>query len=130
MEVQTLWLLILGAATPIAGVVGFAIQLRQVKKARLENEKLQLEIAALKLASEQRAQLLQPASLEEIERYGKSPVMLSRRSLPNSGPDAYQESKSVGGWLAGAAFLGLFLLVVAYAAYDLYRLVRWLSRAL
>lgn len=59
MDPHTLWLLALLLATPIAGVVGFAVQLRQVKKTRLDNEKLLLEIEALRqraTAVEQRVQ--------------------------------------------------------------------------
>ena len=48
MSVEQIWIIILSLATPIAGVVGFALQLRNVKKTRLENEKLSLEIHCLK----------------------------------------------------------------------------------
>lgn len=48
MSIETIWIIILSISTPIAGVVGFAIQVRNVKKARLENEKLILEIQKLK----------------------------------------------------------------------------------
>lgn len=47
MDTQGTWLIIVSAATPIAGVVGFAINVRQVKKTKLENVKLQLEIEKL-----------------------------------------------------------------------------------
>jgi hypothetical protein len=50
MDIQTMWIIVAAVSTPIAGVVGFAIQLRQVEKARLENEKLKLEL--VKLAGE------------------------------------------------------------------------------
>lgn len=48
MDIQTIWIIVAAVSTPIAGVVGFAIQLRQVKKARLENLKLSLEIENLR----------------------------------------------------------------------------------
>jgi len=120
-----LWLFILGAATPIAGIVGFAIQLRQVKKTRLENEKLQLEIAALRRASEQQLQMVRSASLEEIERYGRSAVMLSRSRGAELGTEREETFKALREWLTGAAFLALVVLVVAYAIYDVFRLTRW-----
>lgn len=125
MEIQPLWLLILGAATPIAGVVGFAIQLRQVKKIRLENEKLQLEIAALKLASEQRSQMVRAASMEEIERYGRNTAVFSRSGGPNPGPSSYEKTNSLREWLTDATLLALVVLVLAYAIYDVFRLTRW-----
>ncbi len=37
MDIQTIWIFVAAVSTPIAGVVGFAIQLQQVEKARLEN---------------------------------------------------------------------------------------------
>jgi len=48
LDVQTIGILILSAAVAIAGVAGFVIQRQQVKKTRLENQKLQREIAALR----------------------------------------------------------------------------------
>ena len=47
MGIESIWIIILAVSTPIAGVVGFAIQLRNVRKLRLENDKLNLEIASL-----------------------------------------------------------------------------------
>lgn len=47
MDIQTIWIIVAAVSTPIAGVVGFAIQLRQVEKARLENKKLKLELVKL-----------------------------------------------------------------------------------
>lgn len=47
MDIQTIWIFVAAVSTPITGVVGFAIQLRQVEKARLENRKLKLELVKL-----------------------------------------------------------------------------------
>jgi hypothetical protein len=40
MNVAEIWIIILSIATPVAGIVGFAVQLRQVRGANLENRKL------------------------------------------------------------------------------------------
>lgn len=112
MDPNALWLLALSIATPVAGVVGFAVQLRQVRKTQLENEKLLLEIAALKVAAESRDQRIQRVTTEEVLRFGSNDVMFSRG--PNPGPD-YPKARSsllgniVGALIcnAGAAFRGL-----------------------
>jgi hypothetical protein len=127
VEIQSLWLIIFGAATPIAGVVGFAIQLRQIKKAKLENVKLQLEIAALKAASDERSQRIQIASLEEIDRYSERAAFARG---PNPGAEPSAKSHKVWEWLVFPGILFLVALVVCYAIYDLYRLVLWLAHAL
>jgi hypothetical protein len=48
MDIQTIWIIALAVSTPIAGVVGFALQLRLLEKSRSENLKLQLEIEELR----------------------------------------------------------------------------------
>jgi hypothetical protein len=48
VDVQTILIFILAGATPIAAAVGFATQLRRVKKIRLENERLRRELAAVR----------------------------------------------------------------------------------
>lgn len=128
-----MWLRALSIATPVAGVVGFAIQLRQVRKAKLENEKLLLEIVALKSAAELRGRLIQPVTIDEVLRYGHDDVGFSRGRGPNPRPDdgsPTSSSSKVSGFLITAAALGLAILVLVYALYDLYRFVRWVANAL
>jgi len=67
MDIQTIWIIVAAVSTPIAGVVGFAIQLRQVEKARLENEKLKLELEKLTHDRDKMGLELTKLSLE-IER--------------------------------------------------------------
>jgi hypothetical protein len=55
----------------VAGIVGFAIQLRQVKKLRLENEKLQLEIQALRARARRDDQRIVEASDEQVLRIAR-----------------------------------------------------------
>lgn len=64
MDIQTIWVIVLSVSTPIAGVVGFGLQLRQVKKARLENEKLALELLKLSGDRDKLALELEKLSLE------------------------------------------------------------------
>ena len=68
MDIQTIWIIVVAVSTPIAGVVGFAIQLRQVKKARLENLKLQLEIENLREQLSRSSGRIHIATPTEIRR--------------------------------------------------------------
>ena len=87
IDANIIWLICLALATPIAGVVGFAIQLRTVKKIRLENEKLTLEILTLRKEQEESERRIVSASTEEVIKYND--VLFSRR-----GPDDYDERSS------------------------------------
>jgi hypothetical protein len=71
MDVPELWLICLAIAGPVAAVVGFAIQLRQLRKLQLENTKLELEILALKDRREQTAATLVVANFAETIKYGR-----------------------------------------------------------
>lgn len=129
MDPQTLWIVALTISTPIAGVVGFAIQLRAISKSRLENEKLQLEIEALKakaLAAERR--IIQ-VTTAEVQRFtARDNVMFSRapsRSHEEVGPTPVQKTSRKELTIVGAVVLSL-LLLAGYLLYDIYRLVAWL----
>lgn len=129
MDAQLLWIVVLSLATPIAGVVGFAIQIRNVKKTRLENEKLQLEIAALRLKAEQLDSRIVRATNEEVLRISHPDIpMYSRGGLAARGDMDVTPppSTSVKEHLVVAAVLTLVALVVVYALYDIYRLIKWL----
>lgn len=71
--IDQMWLWILAAATPIAGLVGFALSLWQLKRARLENEKLRLEVEALRAAQAAKEQRVVLATLDEVKEYGHWP---------------------------------------------------------
>lgn len=130
MDVQTLWLLALSLSTPIAGVIGFAIQLRQVRKAKLENEKLQLEIAALKASQAKQDQRIVQVTTDEVLRFGRDDIMFSRGMGPNPGPESGRPtSASFAGRVTGFLLVLLFAAFIAYALYDIYRLVRWAANA-
>lgn len=123
-----LWLTCLAVATPIAGVVGFAIQIRTVRKVRLENDKLELEIVRLQQELKDADKRIVLAELKEIEKYGG--VKYSIRG-PCPGPDEGATSnQSMGSSIASA--VGLFaalagvILFVLYLGYDIYRVGAWL----
>ena len=131
MDVQTIWLLALSVSTPIAGVIGFAIQLRQVRKAKLENEKLQLEIAILKASQSKQDQRIVQVTTDEVLRFGRDDIAFSRSVGPNPGPESgLSAGASFAGRLTGFLLVLLFAAFVAYALYDIYRLVRWATNAL
>ena len=124
MELQTLWLIALSIATPIAGVVGFAVQLNQVKTARLANEKLALEIASLRAKLANAEERIVRVSTEEVEKYGR--VMYSV-SDPTPRP---AEIRSAWRTFKEYVFIAVFFLLVGifvlYFIYDLYRIFLWL----
>lgn len=129
MDPQALWLVALSIATPVAGVVGFAIQLRQVRKARLENEKLQLEIAALKAkaaASEKR--IIQATNIE-VERFAGRDTKFSTYKGGDM-PTRKLARKSLKEIATNATIILAFFLMISYFLYDLYRLGAWISSKL
>lgn len=133
MDVQSIWLLVLAVATPVAGVVGFAIQVSTVKQTRLENEKLQLEVEALKAEREMRGRMVKVATTEEIlmvRRTGSDGPMFSRAEAgggPDWGPNTTRRSPRAKIAEVAAISAGLFLVLafVAYLLFDLYRIGRW-----
>lgn len=133
MDPQTLWIIALSISTPIAGFVGFAIQLRAVKKGHLENEKLQLEIEALKAKAVEAERRIVQVTTAEVQRFStKDNILFSkapRRSDKEVGPTPAPKTSLKEFALAGAIILGL-LLLAGYFLYDIYRLVVWLSAKL
>lgn len=125
-----LWLVCLAVATPIAGVIGFAIQIRTVRKVRLENTKLELEIVRLQKELEKADSRIVLAGPEEIEKYGD--VMFSWRGpCPGDDSGMVVEKPSLWSSIVSAAllygFLALVILFVLYLGYDVYRVGRWLG---
>lgn len=125
MDSSAIWLLILSISTPVAGVIGFAIQLRQIRKTRLENEKLLLEIAALKASAEASEKRVVLPTVDEVLRFGRDEILLSRR--PPDDPAAL-DSKFEGSQtdVSSILLVTLVVLVACYAVYDVVRLVMWL----
>ena len=128
MDTHTLWLLALSLATPIAGVAGFAIQLRQVRKTRLENEKLLLEIEALKRKAFDAEQRVQRVTTEEVLKYTRLPgdVMFSRSTDDRAVHSPKSRWAVAKEQVVGVLLLQLVVLVVVNVVFDAYRVVLWL----
>ena len=123
MTANAIWLLILSVSTSIAGVIGFAIQLRHVKKARLENEKLQLEIAALTARAEEAERRIVIPTNQEVQRITEGDIRFSiRRQARHDGAYAFErEGKLKEHLMLSLVVLGT-VIFIAYFLYDLYRL--------
>jgi multidrug resistance efflux pump len=130
MDPQTLWLIALSVATPVAGVVGFAIQLRQVKKTRLENEKLQLEIAALKVSAAISERRIMQVTTTEVQRFGSGDVMFSLDLRDNEQPYKKLRREVLKEEAVNAAIVLVVLVLFSYFIYDLYRMGVWLAAKL
>lgn len=130
MDPQTLWIITLSIATPIAGIVGFAIQLREVRKGRLENEKLQLEIKALRTrAAAADSRIVQISTADVLRFANKDDSMFSRKGTEEISKWPTQKA-SLKEIVTGGAILLSLLLLTGYLLYDLYRLVAWASSKL
>ena len=127
MGISEIWLICLAVATPIAGVVGFAVQVRAVRTARLENTKLELEIQRLRQELAAAERTVAPATLEEIEKYGG--IRFSRRERgPNPGNEL-ESTRQRSALKTGVALyfaLAIAVLFLVYLGLDIYRVVIWL----
>ena len=122
------WLIAVALASPVAGVVGFFIQLRNLKKVRLENEKLSIEIQQLRNAQEESSRRVQVATTEETDRYSEHRFRASRTG---AGAGEYGEGRprrgeSIVGAMIHFAFWFVLVLFSLYLAYDIFRVGRWL----
>ncbi len=128
MDTQMLYLIVLSVATPVAGVLGFAIQIRQVKKARLENQKLELEVSALRANAAEAELVIVRATNDEVRRITRNDILYSKSSLgwKPSEPSPVPLKEKL---LAIALILGAIMLI-AYFVYDIYRLLSWFVAAM
>lgn len=137
MDVTAIWIGVLSVATPVAGIVGFGIQLRQVKKTRLENEKLQLEISALRDKAAESEQRILRVTTDEVVHFAYPKTRLKWRdsAFESRSPMEYRDVNSACALattsrrerLAIAGALAVFVLLVAYFLYDIYRMLIWLD---
>ncbi|RZZ88369.1 hypothetical protein [Pseudoxanthomonas winnipegensis] len=127
MNDSAIWMLLLAIATPVAGVVGFAIQLRQVKKIRLENEKLQLEIAALRASATAAEQRVVIPTNREVLAITRPDGPLFSRPDPNPDRETTPWPKPSLKERLTTLSIGLVLSLMALCLlHDLYRLASWL----
>ena len=118
MDISTTWLIVLSLATPIAGVVGFAIQLRNVKKLRLQNQKLELEIYRIQKEINESESPIKIASNDEVVKYA-GPGMFNMR------PDPKLSFRNIFDTLMSFLFVCGIILLCVYFVYDLYRFFSW-----
>jgi hypothetical protein len=130
MDIPTVWVVLLAIASPVAGVVGFAIQLRQVKKTRLENEKLQLAISIIKREKEVTERRIVQATNQEIQKISHPDRVLFSRSsvheVTSEVTSPVQEKSSLKEKAIVIGFLGASTLVLIYLVYDMYRVILWI----
>lgn len=128
MDTHTIWFLAIWLSTLIAGVVGFALKLRQLKKTHLENEKLVLEITALKKAAATSEKRIMLATNEEVLRINHLEMpMFSRKSANNVDSPREMYRRSLKEISVIAAIVVVVLIVISYAMYDFYRLAVWIA---
>ena len=128
MDSQTIWLLVLALATPIGAVVGFAIQLRQVKKVRLENEKLLLEIASLKKVAALSERRIMSATTDEVLRisHPDKPMFSRRVKINDHAMPSIKPKVNFKQILLNIGVITFGISFASYALYDGYRLIVWL----
>ncbi|HEY3432726.1 MAG TPA: hypothetical protein VGK09_09270 [Rhodocyclaceae bacterium] len=138
MDIQSFWIALLSIATPVAGVVGFAIQLRQVKKTQLENEKLHLEISLLKEKAALSDQSIVVPSSEEVLKVNRGRTMFSRSGhsmelMSSVQTNELQATVNIGvkqslkETILVSIVVLVFVVIVSYFLYDIYRLSLWVS---
>jgi hypothetical protein len=130
MDISYIWGFALSVAAPIAGIVGFSIQLREVKKTRLENEKLLLEIQVLKTKARANEQRIVQATNEEVLRISHPDVPMFTRKAKTQDHEYISTDKHLRKRAIESAIVLAALFVLAYFLYDLYRLFHWLANTL
>ena len=127
MDIQTIWLIILSIATPVAGVVGFGIQLRNIKKLRLENQKLDLEVKKLQREFDSSDARIIKVTNDEVFKYSNN-ILFSKRACSTTESDIPSSTSSMfTGYSIGEIILiACLLFMLVYFLYDLYRFALWL----
>ncbi len=119
MEIQIIWLIILSIATPVAGVVGFGIQLRNIKKLKLENQKLELEIINIqKHIKESESQIVKVTN-DEVLKYSNNILFCKESPIK----EIYENSSTKSRYSVQEIIIVVFFIfLLAYFIYDVYRL--------
>jgi hypothetical protein len=130
MELVNVWVIILAISTPIAGIVGFAVQLRNVKKLRLQNEKLNLEIENLVKAQKESEKQIVSVSNDDVIKYGNKGVLYSKANKVDESMLSRGEFESSGLDWEGFFLITGAIFFLCYFCYDLYRFGKWLLSTL
>lgn len=126
MNPQLIWIIALSISTSIGGLVGFAIQLHEIKKSRLVNVKLQLEIEELKKRAAEADKRIVHATTEEVIKFND--VRFSIRDKTNDKLFTVPEPKtSFKDFAIGGSIILCIIILVGYFIFDIYRIVVWLS---
>lgn len=126
--VPEFWLIAVAVASPIAGIVGFFIQLRTLQKTRLENVKLRLEIDQLRQAQKVSEGIVRVATHEETIKYSDQLYSLRRPTESEATDDDIGTNSKrpvQDAVIQFALWFGVALFIL-YLAYDVFRLSRWL----
>ncbi|WCM97488.1 hypothetical protein M5C96_24390 [Acidovorax sp. GBBC 1281] len=124
-------------SVPIGAVVGFGLQLRQLKEARLRTKVLELQIKELDAKVKQLDSMVLRASLEEIKKYGSNHrhndirFSISEEDTASSATAVNTTSilLMLKQAIQKALFPGVLLSIALYLIYDLYRVAFWLVRS-
>ena len=121
------WLVALAVSSPIAGVIGFALQLRTIKKLQLENKKLGLEIEKLETDAKNSSNQIVRANPKEIEKYSDPRFSRGRNwSGVNPGPDDEPIINSTFlSSLISFGFIAIVIFFFVYLIFDVSRVVLW-----
>ncbi|WP_041421578.1 hypothetical protein [Shewanella sediminis] len=124
---EIIWFVIMAILIPLAGFIGFSVQVRSMKKLRFENDKLTLENLALRAAQ------------QDATNSSVTPINTARQAIQGGNTqgvdDISQSEESIEedvedflsdiDWRDKLIQIGtLFLL--CYFLYDIYRLGTWL----
>jgi len=123
---EIIWFVIMAILIPLAGFIGFSVQVRSMKKLRLENDKLTLENLSLRAAQQDTTKSsVTPINtvrqgIQGVETQGVDDI-----SQPEESLEEVEELLSDIDWRDKLIQIGtLFLL--CYFLYDIYRLGTWL----
>ncbi len=126
MDIESAWTILVTVAAPIAAIVAFYIQLKNVKKTHLQNKKLELEVQKLKDANKKLESQIQLPTDEEIKKYSKKEpdIMFSRSTGAYTKQSILNRFVNIDwGSLITAVFAISF---IVYLFYDIYRIGLWL----
>ena len=119
---EIIWFVIMAILIPLAGFIGFSVQVRSMKKLRLENDKLTLENLALRAAQQDATKSsVTPINIVRQGIQGVDDIKQPEESIEED----VEELLSDIDWRDKLIQIGtLFLL--CYFLYDIYRLGTWL----